>query len=118
MLAAAKVFANIAAAMLEERKEVEEVMESFLKREREAAKCLEEAKKLRAQWETIIEDAGKEADRIHQEAIGPRKINIATPTNQQPLATPKDNMKKAAEILAKKVRKSTSHTSAHWWLQQ
>ena len=76
-------------------------MESFLKREREAAKCLEEAKKLRAQWETMMEDAGKEADRIRREAIGPRKINFATPTNQQPLATPKDNMKKAAEILAK-----------------
>jgi hypothetical protein len=35
--------------MLEERQEVEEVMESFLKREREAPKCLEEAKKLLAQ---------------------------------------------------------------------
>ena len=51
--------------------------------------------------ETIIEDAGKEADRIRRKAIGPREINFATPTNQQPLATPKDNMKKAAEILAK-----------------
>jgi hypothetical protein len=49
MMTAAKVFANTAAAMLEERQEVEEVMESFLKREREAPKCLEEAKKLLAQ---------------------------------------------------------------------
>jgi hypothetical protein len=56
---------------------------------------------VRARWETIIEDAGKEADRIHREAIGPRKINFVTPSNQQPLATPKDNVKKATEILAK-----------------
>ncbi|KAK1620214.1 hypothetical protein QYE76_025731 [Lolium multiflorum] len=102
MLATTKVFANTAAAMLEERQEAGAVMESFLKRESEAAKCLAEAKKFRAQWETMMEDAGKEADRIRREAIGPRKINFATPTNQQPLATPKDNMKKAAEILAKK----------------
>ncbi|KAK1677142.1 hypothetical protein QYE76_037990 [Lolium multiflorum] len=101
MLATAKVFANTAVAMLEERQEAEEVMESFLKREREAVEYLEEAKALRARWETIMEEAGKEVDRIRREAIGPRKINFATPTNQQPLATPKDNMKKAAEILAK-----------------
>nr|XP_051191040.1 uncharacterized protein LOC127304389 [Lolium perenne] len=101
MLATAQVFANTAAAMLEERQEAGAVMESFLKREREAAKCLEEAKKLRARWETMMEDASKEADRIRREAIGPRKINFATPTNQQPLTTPKDNMKKVAEILAK-----------------
>nr|XP_051212020.1 actin cytoskeleton-regulatory complex protein pan1-like [Lolium perenne] len=102
MLATAKVFANTAAAMLEERQEAGEVMEKFLKREREAATCLAEAKKLRAQWETMMADADKEADRIRREAIGPRKINFGTPSNQQPLATPKDNMKKAAEILAKK----------------
>ena len=47
-------------------------------------------------------DAQKEADRIRWEAIGPRKINFATPTDHQPLTTPKDNMKKAAELLAKK----------------
>nr|XP_051190000.1 uncharacterized protein LOC127303294 [Lolium perenne] len=102
MLATAQVFANTAAAMLEERQVAGAVMERFLKREREAAKCLEEAKKLRAQWETMMADADKEADRIRREAIGPRKISFATPTNHQPLATPKDNMKKTAEILAKK----------------
>jgi hypothetical protein len=48
-----------------------------------------------------MELANQEADRIRREAIGPRKINFATPASQQPLATPKDNMKKAAEILAK-----------------
>ncbi|KAK1664880.1 hypothetical protein QYE76_053039 [Lolium multiflorum] len=30
------------------------------------------------------------------------KITFATPTEQQPLTTPKDNMKKAAELLKKK----------------
>ncbi|KAK1650402.1 hypothetical protein QYE76_068207 [Lolium multiflorum] len=37
-----------------------------------------------------------------REAVAPRKITFATPTEQQPFTTPKDNMKKAAEILKKK----------------
>jgi hypothetical protein len=41
MLATAKVFANTAVAMLEERQEAEEVLESFRKREREAVEYLE-----------------------------------------------------------------------------
>jgi cell division septum initiation protein DivIVA len=45
MLSTAKVIANTAAEMLEERQEASEVMENFLKREREATTCLEEAKK-------------------------------------------------------------------------
>ncbi|KAK1648258.1 hypothetical protein QYE76_066063 [Lolium multiflorum] len=39
---------------------------------------------------------------IRREAITPRKINFATPTDHQPLTNPKENMKKAAEILTKK----------------
>ena len=102
MLATAKRFSNTAMAMLEERKEAESVMNNFLKREREAVESLQKAKQLREQWESMMGDAQKEADRIRREAIGPRKINFATPTDHQPLTTPKDNMKKAAELLAKK----------------
>ncbi|KAK1646709.1 hypothetical protein QYE76_064514 [Lolium multiflorum] len=50
----------------------------------------------------MMGDAHKEADRIRREAIAPRKINFATPTDLQPLTTQKDNMKKAAELLARK----------------
>jgi hypothetical protein len=50
----------------------------------------------------MMGDAHKEADRIRREAVIPRKINFASPTDQQPLTTPKDNMNKAAELLAKK----------------
>jgi cell division septum initiation protein DivIVA len=64
MMSTAKVIANTAAAMLEERQEASELMENFLKREREATKYLEEAKKLRAQWETMMASADKEANRI------------------------------------------------------
>ncbi|KAK1682827.1 hypothetical protein QYE76_043675 [Lolium multiflorum] len=49
-----------------------------------------------------MSEAQKDADRIRREAITPRKITFATPTDQQPLITPKDNVKKAAELLAKK----------------
>jgi cell division septum initiation protein DivIVA len=81
MLSTTKVIANTAGAMLEERQEAAEVMENFLKREREATTCLAEANKLRDKWGTMMEDAGKEADMICREAIGPRKINFATPSN-------------------------------------
>ncbi|KAK1616930.1 hypothetical protein QYE76_022447 [Lolium multiflorum] len=102
MLATAMRFANTAMAMLDERKEAESVMNNFLKREREAVESLEQAKKLRKHWEAKMSEAQKDADRIRQEAITPRKITFATPTDQQLLTTPKDNMKKAAELLPKK----------------
>jgi hypothetical protein len=49
----------------------------------------------------MMKDARKEADKIRRDAINPRKITFATPSNQQPLTTPKENMQKAAEIVAK-----------------
>ena len=82
MLGTARRIANTAMAMLEERREAEEVMQNFLKREREAAECLQEAKALRRQWKGIIDDAEAEADRIRREAIGTRKINFVTPIDQ------------------------------------
>ncbi|KAK1692338.1 hypothetical protein QYE76_009035 [Lolium multiflorum] len=102
MLATAKKFASTAVAMLDERKEAEIIMNNFLKREREAVESLEQAKKLRKHWEAKMSEAQKDADNIRREAITPRKITFATPTDQQLLTTPKDNMKKASELLAKK----------------
>jgi hypothetical protein len=102
MLATAKKFANTAMAMLDERKEAETIMNNFLKREREAVQSLEQAKKLRKHWESKMSEAQKDADRIRREAITPRKITFATPTEQQPLTTPKYNVKKAVELLKKK----------------
>ncbi|KAK1626676.1 hypothetical protein QYE76_000991 [Lolium multiflorum] len=102
MLATAKKFATTAAAMLDERKEAANFVDNFLKREREVDESLVKVKQLRKHWEDKITEAQQEADRIRREAVAPRRITIATPTEQQPLATPKDNMKKAAEILKKK----------------
>ncbi|KAK1666482.1 hypothetical protein QYE76_054641 [Lolium multiflorum] len=59
-------------------------------------------KQLQKHWEAKMSHAQAEVDRIRREAIPPRKITFATPTEQQPLTTPKDNMKKAAELLKKK----------------
>ncbi|KAK1677051.1 hypothetical protein QYE76_037899 [Lolium multiflorum] len=102
MLATAKRISTTAAAMLEERQEAQEVMDGFLQREREAVDSLQKAKKLREHWESMMKDAHKEADKIRRDAISPRKITFATPSNQQPLTTPKENMQKAAVILNKK----------------
>ncbi|KAK1643567.1 hypothetical protein QYE76_061372 [Lolium multiflorum] len=102
MLATAKRISTTAMAMLEKRQEAREVMDGFLKREREAIDSLQKAKKLREHWESMIKDAHKEADKIRRDAIAPRKITFATPSDQQPLTTPKENMQKVAEILTKK----------------
>ncbi|KAK1670224.1 hypothetical protein QYE76_058383 [Lolium multiflorum] len=98
MLATVKKISTTAVAMLEERQEAQEVMDNFRQREREAVESLQKTKKLREHWEAKI----READRIRREAIGPRKITFATPSNLQPLTTPKENMQKDAEILNQK----------------
>ncbi|KAK1609025.1 hypothetical protein QYE76_032698 [Lolium multiflorum] len=89
-------------AMLDERKEAANFMDNFLKRERQVDESLAKVKQLRKHWEDNITEAQQEADRIWREAVAPRKITFATPTEQQSFSTPKDNMKKATEILKKK----------------
>ncbi|KAK1697110.1 hypothetical protein QYE76_013807 [Lolium multiflorum] len=102
MLAIAKKFATTAAAMLDERKEAAHYVDNFLKREREVDESLVKVKQLQKHWEDKVTELQQEAEKIRREAIPPRKITFATPTEQQPFATPKDNMKKDEEILKKK----------------
>ncbi|KAK1628983.1 hypothetical protein QYE76_003298 [Lolium multiflorum] len=102
MLATAKKIANTAAAILDEREEAAHLMDRFERQDREITATLEQVKSMKKEWEVKMTYAQAEADRIIREAIPPRRINFATPVEQQPLATPKDNMTKAAEILKKK----------------
>ncbi|KAK1661039.1 hypothetical protein QYE76_049198 [Lolium multiflorum] len=101
LLATAKKFKNTAAAMLEERKHAAVFVEDFIQREQEVDEGLAKVKELRKHWEDKIVEAHQEVEKVRRELIVPRKITFATPTEQQPLATPKDNMTKAAEILKK-----------------
>ncbi|KAK1630497.1 hypothetical protein QYE76_004812 [Lolium multiflorum] len=80
MLATAKKFANTAAAILDEREEAAHLMDRFERQDREITATLEQVKSMRKEWED----------------------QLRNPIEQQPLATPKDNMQKAAEILNKK----------------
>jgi hypothetical protein len=102
MLATAKKFADTAAAMLDERKHAAVFVEDFIQREQEVDEGLAKVKELRKHWEDKIVEAHHEVERVRRDLIAPRKITFATPTEQQPFATPKDNMTKAAEILKKK----------------
>ncbi|KAK1614353.1 hypothetical protein QYE76_019870 [Lolium multiflorum] len=102
MLATAKKLANTAAAIMDERAEAANLMDRFERQDREIADTLEHVKSMRQEWEVKMTYAQAEADRIVREAIPPRRINFATPAEQQPLETPKDNMLKAAELLKKK----------------
>ncbi|KAK1610135.1 hypothetical protein QYE76_033808 [Lolium multiflorum] len=101
MLATAKKFANTAAAILDEREEAAQIMDRFERQDREITATLEQVKSMRKEWEVKMTYAQAEADRIVREAIPPRRITFATPAEQQPLSTPKDNMTKAAELLKK-----------------
>ncbi|KAK1661913.1 hypothetical protein QYE76_050072 [Lolium multiflorum] len=101
LLATAKKFKDTAAAMLEERKHAAVFVEDFIQREQEVDAGLAQVKELRKHWEDKVVEAHKEVEKIRREMIAPRKITFATPTEQQPLATPKDNMTKAAELLKK-----------------
>jgi hypothetical protein len=87
--------------MLEERVDAEELMEVVGDQERRTTEYLKMARELKDRWTTIVSGANREAEKIRQEAIRPRKINFDSPTNHRPLAAPKDNKKKAAELLAK-----------------
>ncbi|KAK1650907.1 hypothetical protein QYE76_068712 [Lolium multiflorum] len=100
MLATAKKFANTAAAMLDERTEAANFVVHFQKKDREVDESLAKVRELEKHWEAKVKFVEEEEARIRREAIPPRRT-FAT-TEQQPLATPKDNMKKAAEILKKK----------------
>ncbi|KAK1696944.1 hypothetical protein QYE76_013641 [Lolium multiflorum] len=102
MLATTQKIARTAAAMLDERKEAAHFVENFHQRELEVDEQLVKVKELQQHWKDKVTELQQEVDQIRREAIPPRKITFTTPTEQQPLATPKDNMKKAAEILQKK----------------
>ncbi|KAK1679377.1 hypothetical protein QYE76_040225 [Lolium multiflorum] len=102
MLATAKKLADTAAALRDERAEAASLMDQFDRQDREIADTLKHVKSMAQEWEVKMTYAQAEADRIVREAIPPRRINFATPAEQQPLETPKDNMLKAAELLKKK----------------
>ncbi|KAK1602964.1 hypothetical protein QYE76_027164 [Lolium multiflorum] len=102
LLATAKKFKDTAAAMLEERKHAAVFVEDFIQREQEVDEGLAKVKELRKHWEDKVVEAHHEVEKVRRELIAPRRITFATPTEQQPFATPKDNMTKAAEILKKK----------------
>ncbi|KAK1628146.1 hypothetical protein QYE76_002461 [Lolium multiflorum] len=88
--------------MLEERTEAANFVVHFQKKDREVDESLAKVRQLEKHWEAKVKFVQEEEDRIRREAIPPRRITFATPTEQQPLTTPKDNMKKAAELLKKK----------------
>jgi predicted phage gp36 major capsid-like protein len=98
--------------------ETDQMMEAVAEQERKTEEHLYKATELRDRWRRTVDKAREEAKKLRQEAIRPRNINFDSPTDHQPLATPKDNMEMAAELLAKNDEESTSATSTHSSLQQ
>jgi hypothetical protein len=67
MLATAKKFATIAAAMLDERKEAAHFVDNFIKREHQVDESLEQVKHLRKHWEDKINEVQRQD---HRRLIG------------------------------------------------
>jgi predicted phage gp36 major capsid-like protein len=109
---------KVAASVLQHKMETDEMMEVVAEQERKTEEYLNKATELRDRCRRIVDKAREEAKKLRQEAIRPRNINFDSPTDHQPLATPKDNMEMAAELLAKNDEESTSATSTHSSLQQ
>jgi hypothetical protein len=59
------------------------------------------ARELAKEWKNTVKKTHEEAKQMRRDAIRPRNINFDGTTRHKPLATPKDNMKKAAELQAK-----------------
>jgi hypothetical protein len=79
LVAAAERFANTTVVMLEERQGAREVMAHVEEKERTSVEYLEKAKALRERWETLIDGATREADRIRREAICPPQDQLCEP---------------------------------------
>jgi hypothetical protein len=82
--------------VLADKAEAKELIEVVGDQQRRTTQYLQLARELKTQWEKVVADAQEEAEKARREAIRPRKINFDSTTKHRPLATPKDNMKKAA----------------------
>jgi hypothetical protein len=92
---------KVAASVLQEKMETDQMMEVVAEQERKTEENLNKAIELRDRWRKTVDQAREDAKKIRTEAIHPRNINFDSPADHQPLATPKDNMKMAMELLAK-----------------
>jgi lysozyme family protein len=81
--------------------DTERLIERARVNERKVKKAVLSAKKLAEEWQAKVNETHEEAQRMRREAIRPHNINFDSAARPKPLATPKDNMKMAAELLAK-----------------
>jgi hypothetical protein len=53
------------------------------------------------EWKNTVKETHEEARQMRRDTIRPRNINFDSAARHKSLSTPKDNMKKAAELLGK-----------------
>jgi hypothetical protein len=100
LLAEAQKVVKVTASVLQEKMETDQMMEAYAEKERKTEEHLNKAMELRDRWKKSVEKAKVEAEKFRKEPIHPRNINFDSAAHHQPLATSKDNMQKAAELLA------------------
>jgi hypothetical protein len=92
---------KISASVLQDKVDTKRLVDRARKNWDESNKALLDARKCAEEWHAKVNEMMEDAHRMRRETIRPRNINFDSATRPKPLATPKDNMKMAAELLAK-----------------
>ena len=79
--------------------ETDKLYEQAVENGRLAEEEYVKARELVEEWKNTVKETHEEARQILRDSIRPRNINFDSAARHKPLATPKDNMKKAPELL-------------------
>jgi hypothetical protein len=101
LLAESKHIVKGTSSVHEDKMEAERLIEQAKENERLAEEELVRAKELAEEWKITVNETHEEARKMRREAIRPRNINFDSAARHKPPETPKENMKMAAELLAK-----------------
>jgi hypothetical protein len=101
LLKSSKNIVKVTASVFQDKMDTERIVEQARENNRQTKEALLNGKKLGEEWRAKVNETHEETQRMRREAIHPRNINFDSATHPKLLATPKDNMKMAAELLAK-----------------
>jgi hypothetical protein len=102
LLARSEKIFKVTTSVLQDKVDTQRLIEQARTNERKVKEALMSAIKLPKEWQAKVNETPEEAQRMQREAICPRNINFDSAAHPKPLATPKDNMKMAPELLPKR----------------
>jgi hypothetical protein len=102
LLEQAEGIVKVSASVLWDKVDTERLIKRARENNRLSKEALLDARKRAEEWQAKVNETNEEAQRMRREAIRPRSINFDSVAHPKPLATPKDNLKMAAELPAKR----------------